>query len=202
MALTLVDYKGKERIETDVDDTIFDFINPFFANYNVLHKTNFRKKDANGAPLEKILGISFNELQHEFNLFYDTSEFSRLPLIPRAAEILKGLGKEYYVPIVTTRPAHIKDKTRHQLSLYLDGTILGITFALKKEKAQKYLELEPKAIIDDDLQNIQSIPEDGPEVFLVDQPWNQAKTLPHNFHRVGDWKRGISPWPEIMERLK
>lgn len=201
MTLTLITGYEKENVAVDIDDTIFDFINPFFRWYNGIHKTNFRKQDAKGAPLEEILHISFNELQHEFNSFYETHDFLRLPLVPHSDEALKSLRNKYNIPIVTTRPQHIKEKTRHQLSLYLDGTVQGISFVLKKDKADRYMEINPVAVIDDDLRHISRIPEHGPKVFLVDQPWNQAKKLPKNFYRVGNWKKSTSPWPEILERL-
>lgn len=201
MASKLLSELEKEKIGLDIDDSTIDFARLFLEDYNIRNGTKFRKADLSGYFISKILGVTPEQMQMEFDTFYASPNFNKLPLIDGAAESIRLLHQRYLFPIVTTRPYYLKTPTLENISLHFDGQLKEVYFVPREQKAAKYIEIGVKKVIDDDLKVILDLTETIMEMFLVDQPWNQIQNLPENVIRVGDWKNGVSPWPEIKRRL-
>ncbi len=203
MSLKLISTVQKETIAVDIDEVLLKLINPFLSYYNKKNKTHFSKRNMRSYDLWENFGKTKEFVIKELNGFYASPDFSTLTPLPGAVEGIKLLKEKYFLPVVTSRPPHIKSQTIASLTTFFNGSFnLGVSFVSREEKAGRYEELGVKMIIDDDLKVAKECAERGIETLLVDNYWNQVQGLPKKIQRVGNYKKEEKAWEEIQEILK
>ena len=202
MTLKLINEAEKEKIGVDIDEVLLNFFGPFLKHHNQRNNTKFSKQDIWNYNIWDTFGQTREFVISELNDFYTSSFFCSVTPIPGAAEGIRTLRERYALPVVTTRPTHIKSQTLVSLATFFNGSFnSGISFVAREEKARRYKELVVKRVIDDDLQVAKECSELGIEVLLVDKRWNQTKKLPERIIRVGDYRKEEGIWTEIQKIL-
>lgn len=186
-----------------MDDVLFD-INPGILNhFNRLHGTNHRADQVKDFFLEKMLGLTKEEMQEFLMSFYDSSDHHNGDLIKGSKDGI-GLIKKYDLILITARLESVRIPTEKWLQQHFPGAfsqthLLGMYAGShkKRSKGEVAKELGIQLFIDDSLTNALDIVSYGIPVILLDKLWNQA-VLPPNVYRVHSWTEIVDTVEELV----
>lgn len=167
----------------DVDDLLFDFINPFLEWHKNTHNTSVCKKQIFTYELEKIFEVSFDEMINRVGNFYSTPAFQELPPYEHAKELMDSLNNADVNIAVTARHSSIKKITMQSLERHFPKKIKEVYFTNQykfispadkmKRKVDICVEMGAKIIAEDSYRNCLDCAEVGIKAFLLIQPWNR-----------------------------
>ncbi|MDP2666290.1 MAG: hypothetical protein Q8P05_02205 [Candidatus Diapherotrites archaeon] len=188
------------RIGVDIDGVLAEFYGPLLEYYNAHHRTAYREADVNHFELSRLWGCSTEEAVAEFNAFFQTEHFRRLPPVKGAITALSTLARDNDLYIITARPSHVKTVTEDWLAHHFGDIMSDCVFTNHFDPARRLSKMHicrEKGIhwmIEDSLDFAIECAENRIDVLLLNRPWNQTKTLHPRIHRVHGWE-------EILTRL-
>jgi len=186
----------------DLDEVLCNFIEKFLLFHNRIKNTNFKFEQVKEYHMNKLWGVSREEIVKELKEYYDSKEFENLSIIPGAKKAIDILSKNNELIIITARPNFLKEKTEIWINknfpnkfstIYLTNE--GTHNEPTEKKVDLCLKLGIKLVIEDSLENAIDCAKAGMKVFLLNKPWNQCENLPENINRVYSWE-------EIIEKTK
>lgn len=191
----------KEVICVDVDDVSLEFIPNFLKFYNYMYGTDFRKRDVTRYDLNKVFGVTSDQMAQRMSLFHESDYFYQIKPVEGARESLHILSLKRDNIFVTSRPLEIKTKTDSSLRRNFPGSYSEVFYSgdfngQGKSKAEICKELGASVIIEDCLKYALDCSSHGIPVFLMNQPWNQRGDLDDTL--ITRIKFG---WPEILGRI-
>ena len=187
------------KIGVDMDDILFDINPQIVAYYNNLKGENHTTENIKEYYLEKLFGISGEEMHDILEGFYASSYHENGEPIQGSKDGVATLQK-YDLILITARNHTLEGVTLRWLTkhfpnvfsaTHLVGIPRGGAVTTKGELAQK---LGIKVFIEDSLTNALNIASYGIPVVLLDKVWNQG-TLPPHIYRVFSWQ-------EIIEKVE
>lgn len=185
-------------IGVDLDDVLADFFSVYLMFYNEKYETNFRKEDFVRWDFPGICGITFEESIARLSEFVKTGSNKNIIPIPNAQEMIARLAQQHTLHIITSRPLDIVEETaqwveRHFSKLFCDIHFCSMDGGMVhfRSKSSVCQEIGAKLLIDDHPENAQSCAEDGIQVYLFDQPWNQEVKTSTKVVRMFSWEDKI-----------
>ncbi len=186
----------------DLDEVLVDFIRPFITFYNRRYGTKLTREIFLSFNLSQIIGHKRELVDVRVDEFYNSEVFQTLNPVEGAKEVLEFLSEKYELFIITSRPAHIKEKTAKWLERHFEKVFKHIHFSANeyigvtgKTKAEICKNLRIDLLIEDNLGYAMEAAKSGIKVLMFDTPWNQTDSLHPNITRVSSWK-------EVLEELK
>jgi len=188
----------KRKIAIDVDDVLFDFVNPFLDFWNEKYKTSFKKEDVFSFNLERVFGVLRKEKNEMMNEFYKSPFFKNLHPIPMSQEILSYLKEENENIIVTSRLVGLegidmKEITESSLEKNFKGNYSAVFYSKNHEtngqsKANICEREKASLLVEDCLYYAFECDQKRIPVFLMDTPWNQGDLRGTLITRVKNWE--------------
>jgi uncharacterized HAD superfamily protein len=195
----------KLKIGIDLDDTLFDLINPFISYHNQTYKTHLKKEDFTTYSFNEVLKLpSERDAVERVFQFYASDFFKKMPPLPGSTEAINFLKKNYDLNIVTYRPEFLYNDTMNQIWTHFKGCFSNVFFAFnpyiggkhtKKTKVEICLDNGISKMIDDSLDVIVECEEKSISSFLFgNYPWNQN----------GEHKKIIRTenWKVVLKKLE
>lgn len=186
------------KIGIDIDEIITEFVKGYLDLYNKKYDGNIKFENIFIYSLWEPLGISKKEAIELADEYYFSEFFDKIGLVQGAEEGIKKLNLNYELVFITSRPPHIKEKTKLFLKkLFLDFDLnifhsKGVV-EIAKTKSEICKEQGISIFIEDDLRFALDCADKGIKVILLDKPWNQG--IEHeNMIRVYNWN-------EILEKI-
>jgi len=142
----------------DLDEVVFNFIDPFIAFVNRKYGTSFTRQDMKSYSFERSGIIPKGTNEENVLEFCRQSGMLNLPLMPGAKEALRLLNNLYEIVYVTTRNKEFEDDTNQCL---IDvGLWNPVYFTTPtKTKADWVKELHIHTLVDDNPININDVRE-------------------------------------------
>jgi len=183
------------KIGIDIDEIVTEFVKGYLKVYNKKHGRDARYDKIFSYNLWEPLNISREEAIILADEFYDSQHFQEIELVEGAIEAINKLGKENEIFFITSRPGHIKDKTREFIMKHFSQIKSEIIHSGdfwgglgSRTKAQICSELKLDFMIEDNKLYSQEIANSGIKVFLMDKPWNIGVEESNNLVRVKNWE--------------
>ncbi len=182
-------------IGVDFDDVIFDFNDGLRQWHNAAYGPPYKMDEITDYPLEKLWGCDRAEAVRRVHEFYLSPEHMDLKPIPRAVESLNFLKQHRGCMLVvgTSRPKTIRDITHALLEEHFPGVFADVFFlgnyhgsGINVTKAEICKWYEMDAFVDDHIEHVHVIAQEGIPTFLYDRPWNR-RILQKGVTRVYDW---------------
>jgi 5'(3')-deoxyribonucleotidase len=190
-----IDFK-KPRVVVDLDDTSFDFINPYISFNNLKYGTNLKKEDFTSYRFNEFRGGTMEESVASVKEFCYSPFFKNVKPFPDAVEVLQKVKEEIELFVGTSRSFDMQELTFNQISLYFPNVFSDVFFSSNhytgaknsgKTKAEICKKLNALYLIDDSLiYSIECINK-GIGAILFDSPWNKNGNV-EEIIRVNDWK--------------
>lgn len=194
--------KSDKTAAVDIDDTLWDYVRPYFMFCSDRYGILFNKEDTFTYDIEKLWGWTRDKQEKSFEGFLLSQ--NEYPLIPfdGAFDVLKKLNEKYdKVIAITSRGENVfRKKTEEDLEKHFPGMIEEVYFSNEFWKNGKptiakleiCLNQNVGMFIEDSYRNICTAGNAGIEGFLITQPWNinynDSELLPKNIIRVANIK--------------
>lgn len=187
-------------IAVDADEILAGFIDHFLVHYNSKYQTSVSKDKIYSFKLDPIFNTTEDIFLKRMDEFYESGEVLRIKPVKGALQgVDQLLKKEYFLEIITARPALYAEATKEWVNKHFPKRFKQIHFAFNPHnknsenitKAQVCKKIGAKVLIDDNIDNALDCAKNGITVYLMDAPWNQAEDLPKNVIRVKSWKEII-----------
>jgi len=189
------------KIGIDIDEIVAEFVRGYLKIYNKKHNKNRDYEEIFSYNLWESLNITKEEAIKIADEFYNSQHFQEIELVEGAIEAINKLGEENEIFFITSRPGHIKDKTREFIMKHFSQIKSEIIHSGdfwgglgSRTKAQICSELKLDFMIEDNKSYSQEIAKSGIKVFLMDKPWNIGVEESNNLIRVKNWE-------EVMNNL-
>lgn len=177
------------KIGIDLDDTVWNFYEPFILDYNEEFGTTFSPKNFIEYDFAKFFGIDTSALLKKFSEF-EKKKGDKILFYPDFLYNFAALAKENQIYFITARSkehetAVVKrlEKLNCGYSLYFSRSFDNCWSQTKgqicEDKGIKYM-------IEDNIRNAEKINEKGIEVFLLERPWTKNYQNP-KIQKVKDW---------------
>lgn len=181
-------------IAVDCDDVIVETSHLIIGYYNKTYGTDLGLQDMYSNDPQRWGVVSDAEAIARVEAYLATDEYRNAPPFREAIEATRQLSKKYELHLVTGRSNLLETATKDLLRMYFPDVFRSIVFTNlyaigKRTKAEVCQELGVDLLIEDHLGHALPVAECGVDVLLFgDYPWNQAKKLPSNVHRVKNWE--------------
>ncbi len=194
----------REITAVDIDEVLFPLIDYYLAFYNRNNGTNYKREDVWTYDLERVFRKTKEEVLSDLDLFYQSADFLKMPLIPGAKAGLKILRRKSDLVGITARPDHTKNHTIYSLECNFPAAISRTYFTgemnrrkngNERTKAEICADIKATRILEDSLRNALECAALGMEVYLFECPWNirdRPKTFPENVRIVKSWQKAMS----------
>ncbi len=186
----------KQRIVVDLDDSSFDFLNPYIRFNNLKYKTNLKREDFTSYRFNEFRGGTMEEAVESVKEFCHSLAFEQVKPFPGAIEVLFKLREEYELFVGTSRPEDMIKLTHEQVSKYFPEIFSDIIFSSNhytkaknsgETKAEICKRLNALYIIEDSLTYSKQCIEEGTGAILLDSPWNQNRHI-YGIIRLKNWE--------------
>ena len=117
-----------------------------------------------------------------------------------AVEAIEWLRHDHSLPIITSRPETIRERTAALVEKHFPPVFDGIHFlnhyrddgtrSRERTKGEVCKALGVRVFVEDALENAVSVADEGIPVLLFDVPWNQGE-LPAGITRVFGWRDAL-----------
>jgi uncharacterized HAD superfamily protein len=181
-----------KNIILDIDDVTLQYVSALINYLNKSLGKNARKRQIKSWDLEKHYPAPKEEISKAWREFTDTKEFSNLRLIAGAKNGIQELSNYGKIYFVTYRNNGVREKTEENLKK-VPAVWKDLIFSDRQSKIDIYRRLNASLVIDDSPSHILEAKNEGIEVLLFNQPWNQELD-------VG--KQRVRNWKEILEYVK
>lgn len=189
------------KIGIDIDEVIAEFVEGYFAFYNLKHNKNFKYEDAFTYDLWKVLGISKENAFKIAREYYDSEFFDHIKLVSGSIEGINKLYQNNELFFITSRPKEIEKQTKEFLEKHFPKLSLNLIHSFNplekqgKSKAEISKELKISFLIEDHEEYALECAKKGIKVLLFDKPWNRNIQTHENIIKVLNWG-------EILEIIK
>ena len=140
------------------------------------------------------------EAERRADEFHEAGVVGRHRPHEEALPVLKELGDEYDLVIITSRRRSIAAETEEWLKVHYAGVFSEVHFAgmwdskdpdrLKATKTEVCRQIGADYLVDDQLKHCLAAAEAGiPAVLFGRYAWNRADKLPHNVTRCEKWEQ-------------
>jgi uncharacterized HAD superfamily protein len=190
---------AKPVIALDIDDVLVDTAAALLNDYNEKYGTSLKKHHYYSKDTS-VLGVSDYEVAAERLTRYVLSgALTEAHPLADAVEAVKRLSVRYSFVGVTSRPADIAPATKEWVQMHFGDAVSDVLFThfvmaanaptgTSLTKVDVCSDIGAVYLIEDHLHHAVPVADMGVKVFLINQPWNQADTLPPNVERVANWK--------------
>lgn len=189
------------NLASDIDDTKYEFVEPFLEWYNMNNGTCYYPEQMAHYDFSRCFGWDRQYTLDVLSRFYNTVEFMRVHILDGAAECLRRLARDgAKLYDITSRPDFLHDKTTSRVMADF-GDIMepdSILFSSNHNsgcghstKAELCGEFGIGVLLEDcATYAIEVATHEGckTQVVLLDMPWNQVLHLPRRVVRVSSWK--------------
>jgi uncharacterized HAD superfamily protein len=185
------------RIGIDVDEVLAETIVSILEHHNEKYKTNFSKEDVLVYELWKTWGGTREESSKKVDEYFESEKFSSLLPIEEAKEVIKSLGKNHELFVVTSRPNMVQKQTIEWLEQHFPSTFKKVLFTNHWDKnspnklitkAELCEKEKIEIMIEDNSSYASECAKVCKKVILMDQPWNRKDTFLKNVIRIHSWK--------------
>jgi len=169
----------------DLDDLLFDFMNPFLKWHNAKYETFVSKEQVSTYKLEEIFRVSTPEMIGRFSDFFSSTEFENIPVYEGAYELMNSLNNGDTNLAITARHSNAIKTTPICLDKHFPNKISGVYFTHEYKKYSSSdrhmrkvdicIELGVKIISEDSYKNCLECAEAGIKAFVLRQPWNKEQ---------------------------
>ncbi len=132
--------EAKPKIAVDLDDVLFDFVNPFLQWHNDRYGTRTRFQDIVFVRLWEAWGGTKEEAAERIPLFFRGVDLLKLAPIPGSTHALRKLKRTYQLAVVSARDVTVAPLTRAWIDKYFanvfDEIELGIRQSLRTVRAR------------------------------------------------------------------
>ncbi len=170
------------RIGVDLDNCVADLWRCALPLCNQFFGKEVRLSDITQWEMWECIGVS----KEEFMDYHDACLGGAVVIEPvtEAPEALRRLSQEgHEVTIVTARDQNFGEETERWLDEHGLGDIQLMMGQQDKRAAGSW-----DTFVDDNLDVCLDLSPSVPLVFLFNQPWNQARSLPRGMVRVSSWR--------------
>lgn len=177
-----------QTIALDLDEVVFNFIDPFLAYVNEHEGTNHKREDLKVHSFAKSNMFSEEKKEYYLNKFTEEGRFFNLPLIDSANSYIHILKQHANICCITSRPKEAEGDTKNRLRLMRHEDI-PVIFSTNGNKKYKILhEINANFFVDDHPLYIQEAFELGPKrcLTILFNPIDLTGALYH--FSVNDWK--------------
>lgn len=180
---------SKYILGIDIDDTLWNLIDPWIEQYNQMTSSNLQKEKIRGWDIASYVNPNHRSLL--FSILNYPTIWNKVNPIADSQECLEQLYSEYDVRIVTaSHYISLRDKLNRFLDLYpfVDEKKIIIT------QDKQLLRLD--GLIDDGFHNHEY---GAYNKFMLTQPWNEDGNVAlHGITRVNDWKDTVEKVHTLM----
>lgn len=150
-----------------------------------------------GKELEP-LGVSdYAVAAQRFEAYLETDAFIQIPPLAEAVRSVINLSKHYRFIAVTSRLRFLQEKTIQWLQRHFGETVTDVLFTHfimsagspkdKLTKVEVCKNIGATFMIEAHIHHAVPVVNEGIEVFLLDQPWNQSDVSSANIRRMHSW---------------
>jgi uncharacterized HAD superfamily protein len=176
---------GHLIIGLDIDGVIVDYVHHVLPLLSEICNRTVNYEDITHRDITKCLSIDEKKAAYFWEQIFNTDLLLHSAPIKGALEGLSAL-RRHEIWLITGRPATMRNLTLSWLnknSVKYDQ----IVFDSDKTAGNLSLERDCSVFVEDQLEVGVSLAEAGIFTLLLDQPWNQAASLPKNCRRVYHW---------------
>ncbi len=191
---------SKKKIGIDFDDVIFGFNRAFIVFQKERYGIDLHYEDIITFDINQVWNMSKDESFRRVDEFLMSPYHDMAKPVPGAAEAINILKERHELHIVTSRKEEVRGRTIAWLDKAFPGAFAGVHFTgqfskgggkvLKSEVCKQLL---VDTFVEDALVYAHEIAEAGIDVFLLDSPWNQERTMPTVTR--------VKSWDEIVEKM-
>jgi uncharacterized HAD superfamily protein len=181
-------------IGMDIDGVIVDYGNAMLPLISLACQRQISYSDLWSRDLAECLNLDKKTVEYIWEQTLGTDMLLHASPIPG---VIKGLAtvSEHEIWLVTGRPASMQPLTLswlNQKKVKYDCIVF--------DKLSNKISTGPRfdIFIEDFLEEARIMAEAGTFTLLLDQPWNQAPSLPQNCQRVHDWNTIV----QLINRLQ
>jgi uncharacterized HAD superfamily protein len=172
-------------IGVDIDGVVVDYVTAALPLFSKVCGRPVSYQEFYCRDIGKCLGIDTKTEAYCWEQILSTDLLRYAPPIKGAIGAFSKLRK-HEIWLVTGRPLSMQGLTTSWLN-EKDIKYDRITFSSGKSKGMLSLQRDFDVFIEDQLEVACLMAEAGVFTLLLNQPWNQASTLPENCQRVSDW---------------
>lgn len=189
----------RQTIAIDIDDVLADSAAGFVAFSNAMWGTNLRPEDYD-EHWAQVWQVENDEVERRATAFHESGVLRRYKSVDTALPVLRRLGKDYDLRIVTSRRLQTRQDTidwvhEHYPGIFSDDTIhfAGIwdtidDQSIHQTKGEVIGGIGAHFLIDDQLKHCRAVADSGRTALLFgNYTWNQTDTLADTINRVADW---------------
>ncbi|MFH1308233.1 MAG: hypothetical protein ABIH72_05250 [archaeon] len=182
-------------IGVDTDDVTADFTPAVLDFYNKRNGTSWKVEDMFSYSFWEVWGCAQQEAIDECRDFFLSREFDSVMPVEGSVEAVTILGQGNRLPVITSRPVYIRERTEHFYYKKFPPVFNGIYFSdnsytgakANGSKAELCRELKVDKMIEDSAEYALELANNGIEVLLLDTPWNQGASG-ERIHRFSSWE--------------
>ncbi len=177
-------------IGLDIDGVIINYIHFILPLLSEISGKIVRYEDVTHPTLSKFLDVDEETSANIWKQMLKADLLQSAPPITGAIEGVNLLG-DHEIWIITGRPVSIKNLTISWLNknrIRYDRIVFDSGKALGNLSMEKHCDV----FVDDQLEAANLLADAGVFTLLLDQPWNQATSLPKNCQRVYNWNEIIA----------
>jgi uncharacterized HAD superfamily protein len=170
----------------DLDEVVFNFIDPFIVFANKKYGTSYTRQDMRSYSFERSGIIPKGTNEENVLEFCRQGGVLNMPLMPGAKEALRLLNSLYTIVYVTTRQQEFEDDTNQ--CLIEAGLWNPVYFATKeKPKSAWVKELHIHTLVDDNPFNIQDVRDNTEARTILLTNIEEAMTLCKPHYHARTW---------------
>ncbi|MEK6875410.1 MAG: hypothetical protein AABX30_01885 [Nanoarchaeota archaeon] len=207
------------KIGIDVDECLINLVDNFLDFNREKYKIDVKREDVFCYDFWEIFKIPKKEAYRRMDEFFNSKFFERVSPVDGAKKAIYELSKnrENKLYVITSRPIHIKNKTKEQLEGFFGEVFYDISHTdeysdferqisevnRKTKKVRVCQDRKIDVLIEDSLKNALECAEgvEGIEILLMNQPWNKNGNLPSNVYRVYSWEEILIKIKEIKNEF-
>lgn len=189
------------RIGVDIDGVCLDTVGSLLKYFNNNNGTDYTHNDVKYYELEKVFGLSNEDVIDLVMGFYTSDEFEDVKPLHGAQQGIAALRKLGEVLMITSRPMDMtRDITRAHMNKFFRGNYHDVYFSddftrqsKGDDKAHICTALGIGIMAEDSFDYARTCAQAGVQTVLLSHPWNSEDRygpLVENVYRVNDW-RGI-----------
>jgi uncharacterized HAD superfamily protein len=191
-------------IAVDLDDVPWEFNAAFVVWHNQRYGTNFTYADLYTFNMSELYQETHEEMVHRVHLFV-TEAHHTIKAAPHAPKVLKGLSQLFDLQAVTSRAESVRQVTEDHIRLLEIDIFSRHHFTngfsqpgvhKKRTKLEVCREIGAVVLIEDAIENAESVAEGGIPVLMPIHPWNRTFTHPL-VTKFTSWKE----IPNLTEKL-
>jgi len=186
------------RIGIDLDDVLLQFLPSLIKFHNDTYGTSLSLHEFESYDFWETWGGTKEEAIQKVYDFYQTSYFTSMQPVIGGQEAIRLLSQEHDIYIITSRQNYVAKATKKSIEKHFSKSISDIHFTnhysqnnsstTKKEVCNS---LRIDVMVEDSADYALNCLSNGRKVFLINQPWNNKRSISSEIYRVNSWQEII-----------